>query len=87
MITKVFDVLFAKSLKKSPVVGSFLSNRNKVWTSFGHLGSLEFINFLYVLGILSSIYRKVASSRLSQLVAHPSTFRKFMNGKFDAYVL
>ena len=33
------------------------------------------------------IYRKVASSRLSWLVAHPSIFRLFMKGKFDAYVL
>ena len=32
-------------------------------------------------------YRKVASSRLSWLVAHPSTFRIFMQGKFDACVL
>ena len=33
-----------------------------------------------------NIYRKVASSRLSRLVAHPSIFRLFMKGKFDAYV-
>ena len=32
-------------------------------------------------------YRKVASSRLSWLVAYPSIFRLFMKGKFDAYVL
>ena len=32
-------------------------------------------------------YRKVASSRLSQLVAHPRIFRLFMKGNFDAYVL
>ena len=32
-------------------------------------------------------YRKVASSSLSRLVAHPSIFRMFMKGKFDAYVL
>ena len=31
--------------------------------------------------------RKVASSRLSQLVAHLRIFRLFMKGKFDAYVL
>ena len=30
-------------------------------------------------------YRKVASSKLSRLVAHPSTFRMFRKGKFDAY--
>ena len=29
----------------------------------------------------------VGSSRLFQLVAHPSIFRLFMKGKFDAYVL
>ena len=33
------------------------------------------------------IYRKVASSRLSRLVAHLAIFRLFMKGKFDAYVL
>ena len=32
-------------------------------------------------------YCKVASSRLSQLVAHPIIFRMFMKEKFDAYVL
>ena len=36
---------------------------------------------------VNSIYRKVASSRLSQLVAHPRIFRRLMKGKFDAYVL
>ena len=29
---------------------------------------------------------KVASSRLSWFVAHPSTFRTFMKVKFDSYV-
>ena len=29
---------------------------------------------------------KVTSSKLSWLVAHPSIFRQFMEGKFDAYV-
>ena len=32
-------------------------------------------------------YRKVASSRLSWLVAHLHIFKLFMKGKFDAYVL
>ena len=32
-------------------------------------------------------YRKVASSRLFQLVVHPRIFRLFINGKFDACVL
>ena len=34
-----------------------------------------------------SAYRKVASSRLSWLVAHSGIFRLFSKGKFDAYVL
>ena len=36
-----------------------------------------------------SIYRdlQVASSRLSWLVAHIRIFRRFIKGKFDAYVL
>ena len=32
-------------------------------------------------------YRKVASSRLSRLVAHSRIFRRLMKGKFEAYVL
>ena len=32
-------------------------------------------------------HSKVASSALSRLVAHFLTFRLFMNGKFDAYIL
>ena len=32
-------------------------------------------------------YRKVASSRLSRLVAHFWIFRLLIKGKFDAYVL
>ena len=32
-------------------------------------------------------YCKVASSRLSRLVAHPIIFRLFMKGNFDAYAL
>ena len=33
------------------------------------------------------VHFKVASSRLSLLVAHSRIFRLFMKGKFDAYVL
>ena len=33
------------------------------------------------------MYRKVASSRLSWLVAHPRIFRRLMKGKFDPDVL
>ena len=38
-------------------------------------------------GLEIQIYRKVASSRLSWLVAHLRIFRLLMKGKFDAYVL
>ena len=34
-----------------------------------------------------TIYRKVASSSLSWLLAHFQIFRRLMKGKFDAYVL
>ena len=44
-----------------------------------------FCKFLWFLW--SEIYRKVASSRLSRLVAHLRIFRLLMKGKFDAYVL
>ena len=36
---------------------------------------------------ISNAYRKVVSSRLSWLVAHPRIFRRLMKGKFDPYVL
>ena len=38
-------------------------------------------------GMKSFTYHKVASSRLSRLVAHFHIFRLFMKGNFDAYVL
>ena len=34
-----------------------------------------------------SVYRKVASSSMSWLVAHFQIFRRLMKGKFDACVL
>ena len=37
--------------------------------------------------ITNEMYRKVASSRLSWLVAHLMILRLFMKGKFDAYLL
>ena len=41
----------------------------------------------YFINMYVFMYRKVASSRLSQLVAHPRIFRRPMKGKFDTYVL
>jgi hypothetical protein len=41
----------------------------------------------YIHTIVKIEYRKVASSRLSQLVAYPRIFRLFVKGKYDAYVL
>ena len=35
---------------------------------------------------LPNDYRKVASSRLTRIVAHPRIFRMFMMVSFDAYV-
>ena len=35
----------------------------------------------------SNIYRKVASSSMSRLVAHLMIFRRLMKGKFDTYVV
>ena len=37
--------------------------------------------------VITNTYRKVASSRLSRLLAHLWIFRLFINGKFDAYGL
>ena len=46
------------------------------------------ISWFFIFCLLCfSTYRKVASSRLSRLVAHLRIFRLFMKGKFDAYVL
>ena len=46
---------------------------------------------LYIALVMPSLkmidYRKVVNSRLSRLVAHPSIFKLFMKGKFDAYDL
>ena len=38
------------------------------------------------LGYFCFRYRKIASSRLSRLVANARIFRLFMKGKFDAYL-
>ena len=37
--------------------------------------------------IQNAFYRKVASSRLTRLIAHFWIFGLLMKGKFDAYVL
>ena len=42
---------------------------------------------MHLLESLRTKYRKVASNRLSWIVAHSRIFRLFMKGKFDAYVL
>ena len=69
-----------------------------IWYSFIH----DILKFRYAktyqIGFVSPIvtscqiwvkntYRKVANSSLSRLVAHFQIFRRFMKGKFDAYVL
>ena len=59
---------------------SFLSNYSK--PDYGTFSLKLFLGFLE-----QSTYRKVASSRLSWLVAHLRIFRQFMKGKFDPYVL
>ena len=59
------------------------SNRDKYHTSVTKAKLFQEATFF----IIIFTHRKVASSRLSRLVAHLSIFRKFMKGKFDAYVL
>ena len=51
MITKVFDVLFAKFLNKVLWWALFYQTESEVWTGFGHWGCLDFINFLYILKV------------------------------------
>ena len=69
---------------------------NRIWNCTVHLWvyEIEMCSKNYCLvGILAphvfreNRYRKVASSGMSRLVAHPSNFRMFMKGKFDSYVL
>ena len=58
--------------------------------SFSPLWVLPRIHEKYILRAMPTFlhtYRKVASSRLSWLVAHLRIFRVFMKGKVDAYVL
>ena len=61
------------------------SMTKKIWKAkwIGKIGGISSVglNCFYLL------YRKFTISRLSRLVAHPSTFRIFMKGKFDAYVI
>ena len=55
-----------------------------------HLKFFDFIANLSIYWLLENWndwYRKVVSSWLSWLVAHPSIFKLFMKGKFDAYLL
>ena len=54
-----------------------------------HLKFFDFIANLSIYWLLENWndwYHKVVSSWLSWLVAHPSIFKLFMKGKFDAYV-
>ena len=46
----LLPLLFLKSLKKSPSVGSFYETKFDIWVGFGLLGSLEFMNFIFVQG-------------------------------------
>ena len=52
---------------------------------------MYFMYSIYSIGLSGVVdefrYRKVASSRLSWLVAHLMILRLFMKGKFDAYLL
>ena len=52
----------------------FARENVKQWTAIKYL-------------LVQLTYRKVASSRLSRLVAHFLIFRRLMKGKFDVYVL
>ena len=54
------------------------------WTFFLSKPKLQ---FYWICTLVLFAYRKVASSRLSRLVAHPRIFRRLMKGKFDPYVL
>ena len=65
-----------------PVFWIFLSEINlfNYWKIQREVASLEFSTYKHT-------YRKVASSRLSWLVAHLRLFRLFMKRKFDAYLL
>ena len=58
--------------------------RIRVNQGLGVLAICDEFDFLKMsLILVHSIYRKVASCRLSWLVAHPWIFRRLMKGKFD----
>ena len=61
----------------------------KIWIVFYDEGSQvwEFEFRIDVLLFQKHIYCKLASSRLSRLVAYPRVFRLFMKEKFDPYAL
>ena len=89
--------------KKGVLSNSFLTKTNRVdwelrmrWLHVRNgyklmLSALDRLNFLKSSFLASpniqSKYRRVATSRLSQLVAHSRIFRLFIKRKFDAYVL
>ena len=53
-----------------------------------HIIVLTFFRFLFALAVsVKRIYRKVASSSMSRLVARFQIFRRLMKGKFDVYVV
>ena len=66
--------LFSRTLNISSLVVDKLGKNNKK----GNYG----FNYNYI-----KLYKVTRSSRLSWLVAHPTIFRLFMKGKFDAHVL
>ena len=61
----------------------------KKWISYATFIEVMSLKLAFEIGRQCTVSnnRKVASSRLSWLVAHSSIFRLFMKGKFDAYVL
>ena len=78
------DLLYAQALSSYKLMLSDFINKKT-----GYILYIRMLGYFITFIELCLFYRlrKVASSRLTQLVAHQSIFRVFIKGKFDAYVL
>ena len=83
----VFSKMTTNLTKSSPSIWHLLHNiKSTVKISSIFVAFLENMNFKGARPV-SLKYRKVTSSILSRLVAHPRIFRPFKKGNFDAYAL
>ena len=85
-LSETVKYLAQSSSNSCDVTYSSVKTKSKITPNFCGLPRIYWLYQDYRL-YRKTTYRKVASSRLSWLVAHPSTFRMFIKGKFDTYAL